>query len=82
MDFHGTSSSFHDDQTVEELEGRLRQSGINVGKECDRGALKLWTRREWRQPGDLSSEKKSLQVLELINRRLGRVSKGLDLPSR
>jgi signal transduction histidine kinase len=56
-----------DDQTVEELEGRLRQSGINVGKECDRGALKLWTRREWRQPGDLSSEKKSLQVLDLIN---------------
>ena len=56
-----------DDQTVGELEDRLRQSGINVGKECDRGALKLWTRREWRQPGDLSSEKKSLQVLDLIN---------------
>ena len=56
-----------DDQTVEELEGRLRQSGIDVGKECDRGALKLWTRREWRQPGDLSSEKKSLQVLQLVN---------------
>jgi signal transduction histidine kinase len=56
-----------DDQTVEELEGRLRQSGINVGKECDRGALKLLTRREWRQPGDLSSEKKSLQVLQLVD---------------
>ena len=56
-----------DDQTVEELEGRLRQSGIDVGKECDRGALKLWTRREWRQPGDLSSKKKSLQVLQLVN---------------
>ena len=24
-----------DDQTVEELEGRLQQSGIDVGKECD-----------------------------------------------
>ena len=56
-----------DDQTVGELEDRLRQSGINVGKECDRGALKLWTRRDWRQPGDLSSEKKSLQVLDVIN---------------
>jgi hypothetical protein len=35
-----------DDQTVKELESRLRQNGINVGKECDGGALKLWTRRE------------------------------------
>jgi MEDS: MEthanogen/methylotroph, DcmR Sensory domain len=56
-----------DDQTVEELQDQLQQNGVNVGKECDRGALKLWTRREWRQPGDLSSEKKSLQVLELVN---------------
>jgi MEDS: MEthanogen/methylotroph, DcmR Sensory domain len=56
-----------DDQTVEELEGRLKQSGINVGKECDRGALKLWTRREWRQPGKLSSEAKSRQVLQYVH---------------
>jgi signal transduction histidine kinase len=56
-----------DDQTVEELEVRLKQSGINVGKECDRGALKLWTRREWRQPGKLSSESKSRQVLQYIH---------------
>ncbi len=56
-----------DDQTVEELEGQLQQSGINVGQECDRGALKLWTRREWRQPGELSSERKSRQVLHYIH---------------
>jgi signal transduction histidine kinase len=56
-----------DDQTVDELEARLQDSGINVRKESDRGALKLWTRREWRQPGELSSEKKSLQVMEFIN---------------
>src|SRR5713226_4658001 len=55
-----------DDHTVGELEGRLQNSGINVGKEVDKGALKLWTRQEWRQPGDLCSEKKSLQVLEFI----------------
>jgi hypothetical protein len=55
-----------DDQTVEDLEDQLRQSGINVGQECDRGALKLWTRREWRQPGELSSERKSRQVLQYI----------------
>ena len=56
-----------DDQTVEDLEGQLQQSGINVGQECDRGALKLWTRREWRQPGELSSERKSRQVLQYIH---------------
>ena len=56
-----------DDQTVEDLEGRLQQNGINVGQECDRGALKLWTRHEWRQPGELSSERKSRQVLQYIH---------------
>jgi PAS domain-containing protein len=56
-----------DDQTVDELAERLKQSGIDVGKEVNRGALKLWTRREWRQPGRLSSESKSRQVLALIS---------------
>ncbi|HEY2922788.1 MAG TPA: MEDS domain-containing protein, partial [Candidatus Binatia bacterium] len=48
-----------DDQTVDELAARLHLSGIDVGQELDRGALKLWTRREWRQSGTLSSDKKS-----------------------
>jgi PAS domain S-box-containing protein len=56
-----------DDQTVDELAGRLEQSGINIAREIDRGALKLWTRQEWRQPGKLSSKKKTIQVLEFIN---------------
>ena len=43
-----------DDQTVDELAARLRSGGINLGQEQDRGALKLWTRQEWRQPGKLS----------------------------
>jgi PAS domain S-box-containing protein len=55
-----------DDQAVDALSARLEQSEINVGKESDRGALKLWTRREWRQPGDLASAKKFLQVAEFI----------------
>jgi hypothetical protein len=55
-----------DDQTVEELEVQLRQSGVNISKERGRGALKLWTRREWRQPVELSSEAKSRQVLQYI----------------
>jgi signal transduction histidine kinase/ActR/RegA family two-component response regulator len=56
-----------DDQTVGDLEVQLQQNGINVGQECERGALKLWTRREWRQPGELSSERKSRQVLQYIH---------------
>src|ERR1051325_8293305 len=55
-----------DDQTADELAGRLEQGGINVGCESDRGALKLWTRREWRQAGRLSSKKKSQQVRHFI----------------
>jgi PAS domain S-box-containing protein len=56
-----------DDQTVDELASRLIAGGIDVGKETDRGALKLWTRKHWRQPGKLSSKEKSLQVKGFIN---------------
>src|SRR5688572_1675 len=56
-----------DDQTVDALAGRLEKSGINVSKESDSGALKLWTRQEWRQDGDLSSARKFLQVSEFID---------------
>src|SRR5919106_5520995 len=56
-----------DDQTVDELANRLERSGVDVGKESDRGALKLWTRREWRQPGELSSAKKLQQVSQFID---------------
>jgi PAS domain S-box-containing protein len=55
-----------DDQTVGELSIRLKQSGIDVEKESGRGALKLWTRREWRQPGKLSSARKSSQVTQFV----------------
>lgn len=55
-----------DDQTVEELTERLHESGINVAQESRRGALNLWTRREWRQPGKLSSKNKSFQVRQLL----------------
>jgi len=62
-----------DDQTIDQLAGQLDRSGINVAKESDRGALKLWTRREWRQEGELSSERKAEQVREFVedSRRLG-----------
>ena len=66
-----------DDQTVDELAAQLHLSGIDIGKEQDRGALKLWTRREWRQPGNLSSEKKSRQVLDFINQATSAGFKGI-----
>src|ERR1044071_1865159 len=57
-----------DDQTVDQLAANLETSGVTVGTEIERGALKLWTRREWRQPGRLSSKRKARQVLDLIDR--------------
>ena len=62
--------------TVDELAARLHAHGINVGREIDRGSLKLLTRRDWRQPGRLSSEKKSRQVLDFIARAGGAGFKG------
>ncbi|HEY3167967.1 MAG TPA: MEDS domain-containing protein, partial [Candidatus Binatia bacterium] len=66
-----------DDQTVDELASRLHLSGIDVGQELDRGALKLWTRREWRQSGTLSSDKKSRQVLDFISQATSAGFKGI-----
>lgn len=40
---------------------------VDVESEINRGALKLWTRKEWRQPGRLDSQKKSGQVQRLID---------------
>ena len=66
-----------DDQTVDELAARLHVGGIDVGKEQERGALKLWTRREWRQRGKLSAEKKSRQVLDFIKQATSSGFKGI-----
>src|SRR5262245_20905663 len=51
-----------DDFTVAALTAHLEHNGINVGEETRRGRLKLWTRDEWRQPGELSSDRKAAQV--------------------
>src|SRR5687768_15057188 len=56
-----------DDQTTEELAARLEASGVNVAAETNRKRLNLWTRREWRQPGALSSDAKAQQVRQLLN---------------
>jgi PAS domain S-box-containing protein len=55
-----------DDQTTHELAAHLERGGINVNKECKSGRLKLCTRQEWRQPGDLDSSRKATQVREFV----------------
>ena len=55
-----------DDQTVDELAFCLEQKTIDVAEETQRGSLRLWTRSEWRQPGELDSRKKAVQVRSLI----------------
>jgi PAS domain S-box-containing protein len=66
-----------DDQTIEEVAHALEAGGINVVRESERGALRLWTRREWRQPGELDSASKSLQVRGFIDDALKAGFKGV-----
>jgi PAS domain S-box-containing protein len=66
-----------DDQTIEDVARALAAGGINVRMECERGALRLWTRSEWRQPGELDSGKKSLQVRQFIDEALKLGFKGV-----
>jgi two-component system, LuxR family, sensor kinase FixL len=54
------------DQTIDALTRHLEDGGVNVGKESAQGRLNLWTRKEWRQPGNLDSRRKSLQVRQFI----------------
>lgn len=66
-----------DDISVEQLSLILKISGIDVETESNRGSLKLWTRKEWRQPGELDSQKKSEQVQGLIDDALKAGFKGI-----
>lgn len=56
-----------DDQTTDEVALALEGSGIDVRDELKRGTLLLWTREEWRQPGELDSDKKAAQVRQFID---------------
>ncbi|NKE69465.1 MEDS domain-containing protein [Candidatus Manganitrophus noduliformans] len=56
-----------DDQTTDEVARALEGSGIDVRDELKRGALLLWTREEWRQPGEFDSDKKAAQVRQFID---------------
>ncbi|HXG36661.1 MAG TPA: MEDS domain-containing protein, partial [Dehalococcoidia bacterium] len=66
-----------DDLTVDEMRLALEAHGIDVRQELELGSLCLWTRREWRQPGELDSAKKAAQVREIIDSALKSGFKGV-----
>ena len=66
-----------DDHAVEELMLQLEKNGIDVAYELKNGRLKLWTRKEWRQPGELDSAKKLLQVKQFIDEAFKAGFKGI-----
>jgi signal transduction histidine kinase len=55
-----------DDQTTDDLRALLADGGVDVVEAERRGAIRLWTRAEWRQPGELDSAKKAAQVREIV----------------
>jgi PAS domain S-box-containing protein len=55
-----------DDQTTDQLSGRLEEGGIDVRSECDSGRLRLYTRNHWRQAGELDSNKKAQQLRQFV----------------
>jgi signal transduction histidine kinase len=59
-----------DDLTVQEFSQALGDYGVDVATQIERGALLLWTRAEWRQPGQLESMKKAAQVRNIIEEAL------------
>jgi hypothetical protein len=59
-----------DDQSMEALRLAMQNYGIDVQAESEQGRLVLWTRGEWRQPGQLDSSVKESQVRGVIEEAL------------
>jgi signal transduction histidine kinase len=55
-----------DDLQLSQLQSLFEGFGIDTETRMREGSLLLWTREEWRQPGELDSAKKAAQVRELI----------------
>jgi signal transduction histidine kinase len=66
-----------DDHTTDELRAALDAYGVDTRVHEASGALQLWTRDEWRQPGELNSILKAEQVQGIIDRALGDGFKGI-----
>ena len=59
-----------DDHTTAQLAEALQGYGIDVAREIDSGTLLIWGRDQWRQPGELDSALKSVQVTQVIDAAL------------
>jgi signal transduction histidine kinase len=59
-----------DDLELDTLQDMFEDYGIDTEREMGKGALVLWTRDKWRQPGDLDSQTKAAQVRGLIDEAL------------
>jgi hypothetical protein len=55
-----------DDLTVIQIHRALADHGVDALREMARGALVLLTRADWRQPGELDSQRKADQVRSMI----------------
>jgi signal transduction histidine kinase len=66
-----------DDQSTGEFSAALAAYGVDVRRETERGALLLWSRAEWRQPGELDSARKSAQVRAAIDDALAAGFRGV-----
>lgn len=56
-----------DDHTIDDVRDALMTYGVDAEKEMDRGSLVLWTREQWRQPGELESSLKAAQLRGVID---------------
>ncbi len=59
-----------DDHTMDAFRLALSEYGIDVEAEEARQALLLWGREQWRQPGDLDSDRKADQVRAVVDKAL------------
>jgi signal transduction histidine kinase len=59
-----------DDLTVHDLQSALQAYGIDEAGEVERGALFLWTRKEWRPDGGLDSLEKADELRNTVHAAL------------
>ncbi len=56
-----------DELPVDHVEQWFRAGGVDLAQEKQRGALLIWTREQWRQPGALDTIRKAAQVREIVH---------------
>jgi hypothetical protein len=59
-----------DDETLDEVAGRLGELGLTVDQELNGGALRLWTPEQWRRPTSSNSIKRVGHIWTYIQEAL------------